>query len=124
MPSRWDLRTKATWIEDGMAAADAILALRHRPSAVFATTDREAMGLIHRFLARGVRVPKDIAVVGYDDIPFAACNQMPLTTVKIPMRRVGELAAEVLFDRMDGTSPRRRQQVLLPPELVIRASSP
>jgi LacI family transcriptional regulator len=124
VPVRWDLRTKATRIENGIEAADAILALADRPAAVFAMTDRMAMGLIHRFLARGVRVPEDIAVVGYDDIPFAACNQVPLTTVRIPVPQVGEQAAELLFDRMEGKGPRRPQQVLLPPELVIRASSP
>jgi LacI family transcriptional regulator len=69
-------------------------------------------------------VPEDIAVVGYDDIPFAACSQVPLTTVKIPVRQIGELAAEILFDRIDGKRPKKRQQRLLSPELVIRASSP
>jgi LacI family transcriptional regulator len=83
-----------------------------------------AMGLIQRLLARGVRVPEDIAVVGYDDIPFAACNRIPLTTVSIPVRRVGELAAELLFDRMEGKGPRERRQMLLAPEFVIRASCP
>ena len=107
-----------------MEAANAILALRHRPSAIFATTDREAMGLIQSLLAHGGRVPEDIVVVGYDDIPFAACSQVPLTTVKIPVWQIGELAAEVLFDRLDGRRPEKRQRVLLSPELVVRASSP
>lgn len=124
VPARWDFRTKATDLENGVEAADTILALADRPSAVFAITDRIAMGLIHRLLERGVRVPEDIAVVGYDDIPFAACNQVPLTTVRIPVRQVGELAAEVLFNRMDGSIPKRHRQMLLAPELVIRASSP
>ncbi len=120
----WDVRTKATRIEDGVGAAEAILALRRRPSAVFALTDRLAMGLIQRLLARGVRIPEDIAVVGYDDIPFAACSQIPLTTVRIPSRQVGELAAELLFARMDGKRPRGHQRVLLSPEFVIRSSCP
>ena len=124
VPAPWELRTKATGIEDGVEAANGILALRRRPSAIFATTDREAMGLIQSLLAHGVRVPEDIAVVGYDDIPFAACSQVPLTTVKIPVWQIGELAAEVLFDRMDGRRPEKRQRMLLSPELVVRASSP
>jgi LacI family transcriptional regulator len=124
VPTHWDLRTKTTRIEDGMEAADAILALADRPTAIFAMTDRMAMGLVHRLLARGIRVPEDIAVVGYDDIPFAECNLVPLTTIRIPVRQVGELAAEVLFDRMEGRSPKKRRRVLLTPELVIRASSP
>lgn len=124
VPAHWDVRTKATWIEDGMAAADAILALADRPTAIFAMTDRMAMGLVQRLLARGIRVPEDIAVVGYDDIPFAECNLVPLTTIRIPLRQVGELAAEVLFDRMEAATSKKRREVLLTPELVIRASSP
>jgi len=124
VPSLWDVRTKTTGIEDGLDAGDQILALSRRPTAIFATTDRMAMGLIQRLLARGVRVPEDIAVVGYDDIPFAACSQVPLTTVSIPVRQVGELAAELLFDRMEGKGPRERRQVLLSPEFMIRASCP
>jgi LacI family transcriptional regulator len=124
VPSLWDVRTKTTAIEDGIDAADQIAALSKRPTAIFATTDRIAMGLIQRLLAIGIRVPEDIAVVGFDDIPFAACSRVPLTTVSIPVRQVGQLAAELLFDRMEGKGPRERQQMLLPPELVIRASCP
>jgi len=124
VPDQWDCRTQRTWIEDGMEAADQILALSNRPSALFVTTDRKAMGVVHRLLERGFRVPEDIAVVGYDDIPYAACAQVPLTTVAIPMRRMGELSAEILFDRLDGVGPSEPRQVLLLPELVIRDSSP
>jgi LacI family transcriptional regulator len=124
VPGPWDVQTRRTLIEDGMEAADRILALSDRPSACFVTTDRQAMGLLHGLLTRGVRVPEEIAVVGYDDIPFAACTQVPLTTVAVPMRRMGELAAEILFDRLDGVGPGEPRQVLLPPELVVRVSSP
>jgi len=120
----WEIRTSTTLIEDGMEAADRLLSQADRPSAIFVTTDREGMGVIHRLLERGIRIPEDIAVVGYDDIPFAACTQVPLTTVAIPMRRLGERSAEILFERLDGVGPPERQHVLLPPELVIRASSP
>jgi LacI family transcriptional regulator len=124
VPDRWDVRTQRTRIEDGMEAADQIVALADRPAALFVTTDRKAMGVVHRLLERGLRVPEDIAVVGYDDIPYAACTQVPLTTVAIPMPRIGELAAEILFDRLDGLGPSEPRQVLLLPELVVRASSP
>ncbi len=121
---QWDIRTKTTGLEDGLDAADRILACSERPQVVFATTDRTAMGLIAGFLDRGIRVPADIAVVGYDDIPFAACNRVPLTTVRIPLRQVGELAAELLFERMERAGTRGRRQIRLVPELVIRASCP
>jgi LacI family transcriptional regulator len=124
VPAAWDLRMKATRIEDGIEAADGLLSLRRRPSAVFAMTDRMAMGLTHRLLARGIRVPEDMAIVGYDDIPFAACNQVPLTTVRIPVQQVGGMAAEMLFERMNGSISRKHQQRLLEPEMVVRDSCP
>jgi LacI family transcriptional regulator len=82
------------------------------------------MGFVEGLVSQGVRVLEDMAVVGYDDIPFAACARVPLTTVAIPMRRMGELAAEILFDRLDGVAGSESRQVLLQPELVVRASSP
>jgi LacI family transcriptional regulator len=124
LPPRWDLRTPTTLLEDGMEAADRFLAMADRPRAVFVSTDRQAMGFVERVVSQGVRVPEDLAIVGYDDIPFAACARVPLTTVAIPMRRMGELAAELLFERMEGKGPRESQQTLLAPELVIRASCP
>jgi DNA-binding LacI/PurR family transcriptional regulator len=124
VPPLWDVRTKTTGIEDGVDAADQILAIPKRPTAIFATTDRLAMGLIQRLLERGVRVPDDVAVVGYDDIPFAACSQVPLTTVSIPVRQVGQLAAELLFDRMEGKGSRDSRQMVIEPEFMVRASCP
>jgi LacI family transcriptional regulator len=124
LPPQWDLRTPTTMLEDGMDAADRYLAMPARPRAVFVSTDRQAMGFVERMVARGVHVPEEMAVVGYDDIPFAACARVPLTTVAIPMRRMGELAAEILFDRLDGIAGAEPRKILLQPELVVRASSP
>jgi len=124
IPPGWDIRTQGTLIEHGMEAADRVLALSDRPSALFVTTDRKAMGLIQRLIERGVRIPGDVAVVAYDDIPFAGCTRVPLTTVAVPMRRIGTLAAEILFDRLNGAGPPDHRQVLLLPELVVRMSSP
>ena len=107
-----------------MDAADRFLSMPDRPRAVFVSTDRQAMGFVERVVSQGVRVPEDLAIVGYDDIPFAACARVPLTTVAIPMRRMGELAAEILFDRLDGSAGPGPQQILLQPELIVRASSP
>jgi LacI family transcriptional regulator len=124
LPERWNLRTPTTLLEDGMDAADRYLAMTDRPRAVFISTDRQAMGFVERAVSHGLRVPEDMAVVGYDDIPFAACARVPLTTVAIPMRRMGELAAEILFDRLDGVVAPAPRQILLQPELIVRASSP
>jgi LacI family transcriptional regulator len=124
LPERWNLRTPTTLLEDGMDAADRFLAMTDRPRAVFVSTDRQAMGFVERLVSQGLRVPEDMAVVGYDDIPFAACARVPLTTVAIPMRRMGDLAAEILFNRLDGVAGASPRQILLQPELIVRASSP
>jgi LacI family transcriptional regulator len=120
----WDLQVPGALIEHGVEAADRLLLLPERPTALFVTSDRKALGVIHRLLTRGVRVPEDVAVVGYDDVPYAACAQVPLTTVAVPKRPVGEMSAEILFDRIEGAVPAELRQILLPPELVVRASSP
>jgi LacI family transcriptional regulator len=124
VPESWDLKVSGALIEHGMEAADRLLLLPDRPSALFVTSDRKAIGVMHRLLERGVRVPEDVAVIGYDDIPYAACAQIPLTTVAVPKRPVGEMSAELLFDRFDGLAPSEFRQILLPPELVVRASCP
>lgn len=116
--------TKTVRVEDGIRAADTLLNRSPRPSAVFVTADRLAVGFIHRLLERGVRVPDDVAIVGYDDIRYSAFLQVPLTTVALPKREMGEMAAQLLFERIERpVGPRAKpRQVLLQPELVVRAS--
>ena len=124
VPDCWDVKVSDGQIRDGVVAADRLLELREHPSAMFVTSDRNALGVIQRLLERGIRVPEDIAVISYDDIPYAECSQVPLTTIAVPKQRVGELAAEILFERYDGVGPNEPRHVLLPPKLVIRASCP
>ena len=124
VPDPWQIRMPKTSFEDGQIAADGLLALSERPSAVFTVTDRLAMGMIHRLLECGIRVPDDIAIIGFDDMPYAAYAQVPLTTLAIPVHRMGELAAGILFEDRDGMGPGEYRQIHLQPELVIRASSP
>ena len=120
----WDLQVGGVQIEDGIEAARRLLGCRTRPSALFTTNDRVAIGIIQALLERGVRVPEDIAVVGHDDIPYATSARVPLTTVAVPKRSLGEQAAALLFQRYDGEGPARYRQIRLAPELVIRSSSP
>jgi LacI family transcriptional regulator len=124
VPQMWDLQAPGALIEHGVEAATRLLELGERPSGVFVISDRMAIGVVDRLLERGVRVPEDMAVIGYDDIPYAASARVPLTTVAVPKRPLGEMSAELLFDRFDRPIPAEPRQVLLPPELVIRASSP
>jgi LacI family transcriptional regulator len=95
--------------------------LPHRPDAVFAASDIMAVGAMRAIREAGLRVPEDIAVAGFDDMPFAARNDPPLTTIRQPIHRTGGLAAETLIDLIEKpASPTRR--VILPAELVVRTS--
>jgi LacI family transcriptional regulator len=94
----------------------------HAFDAVFVASDAMAVGALRALRDAGKRVPEDIAVAGYDDIPFAANTDPPLTTVRQSIYRTGAMAAEMLFDIVEhpNSSPRR---VILPTELVIRATT-
>ncbi|MGW3659479.1 LacI family DNA-binding transcriptional regulator [Streptomyces sp. NPDC005151] len=108
----------------GRDAGARLLGLVPRPTAVFCANDLLALGVLQSLYAAGVRVPQDIAIVGYDDIEFAAAAAVPLTSVRRPAVVMGRMAAELLLqeaDDEDGTHEHR--SVVLQPELVVRASS-
>lgn len=108
--------------DSGYRAVETLLALPDRPSALFAFNDRMAMGAIKRLRDAGLRVPEDVAVVGFDDIPAAALFDPPLTTVRQPAQEMGATAARLLFDLIEGR-PVDVEEVVLPTELVVRRSS-
>jgi len=114
--------------ESGVAAAGEIVALpaRERPTAVFAANDLLAIGLLQGFVTQGLRVPDDVAIVGYDDISFAASAAVPLSSVRQPRQALGRRAAELLFDEieaMEQDADHEHQAVRFTPELVVRRSS-
>lgn len=88
---------------------------------VFAASDLMAIGAIQALEALGRRVPDDVAVVGFDDVPAALFSQPPLTTVRQPIEVMGRQMARTLLDRIDGRPVRRG--IVLPTELVRRASA-
>lgn len=104
----------------GYAVGSHVAGLATRPDAMFVFNDLGALGFQDALLDHGVRVPDDIAVVGLDDIELAARARVPLTTVRQPAARIGELAVEMLLQRFRGEATSRRQ--LLAPELVVRRS--
>jgi ABC-type sugar transport system substrate-binding protein len=75
--------------------------LRARPDAVFAASDMMAIGALRALTEAGLRVPQDVSLVGFDDIPAAAHTAPPLTTVRQPTQRMGALAVETLIDRIE-----------------------
>lgn len=95
--------------------------LAHEPDAVFVASDTMASGALRALRNAGKRVPEEVAVVGFDDMPRAATASPPLTTVRQPIQRAGALAIEMLVDILEnGVDPPRR--IILPTELVIRNS--
>lgn len=100
-----------------------LLALRKRPTAVFARNDFTAIGAISAAKEAGLSIPHDIAIVGYDDVPLAAHTSPPLTTVRQPTREQGRIAAELLLRRMESGEPPVREERVMECELVVRAST-
>lgn len=110
--------------EGGREAARRWLACRTRPTAVQTFSDVFAMGFLSVLYEAGVRVPDDVAVVGFDDRFFAALAYPALTTVAQPNARVGEAAAEMVLKRLSGDDvPRGRWECVVPTRLVVRASA-
>jgi DNA-binding LacI/PurR family transcriptional regulator len=109
-------------IEAGTAAAEHLLA--HRPDAIFCANDQLALGAMHALLARGLRIPGDVAVAGMDDSALAQASWPPLTSVDLRSSERGRRAAQLLLDRLhdpEGESPARTTTE--PPRLVVRAST-
>ena len=114
--------------EFGVQVADqlAMMSAAERPTAVFAANDLLAIGLLQGFVTGGLRVPEDIALIGYDDIIFAAAAAVPLSSIRQPRRLLGRRAAELLFsevDALDQGLPHEHQHVRFVPELVVRRST-
>jgi LacI family transcriptional regulator len=107
----------------GYHAMQALLQLTPRPSAVFAANDLMAMGAYQAIREAGLRIPEDIAVVGFDDIPAAKLLTPPLTTVSQFQEKLGCRAAEMIFERLGGLANSESRTETLPFELVIRAST-
>ena len=112
----------------GREAASQIIGLpaSGRPAAAVCANDLMALGVLQEMVRHGVRVPEDFAIVGYDDIDFAAAAAVPLTSVRKPRVELGRRAAQLLLDEAgSGTSehPHVHEQPVFEPVLVVRESS-
>lgn len=106
----------------GFAAARRMLALDPLPTAVFAANDSMAIGALSALRQAGLRVPEDIAVSGFDDIPMARYLDPPLTSVHVDISTLGERAARRLLDAMRNPGEAARTDEVLPAQLVVRVS--
>jgi LacI family transcriptional regulator len=107
--------------ELGYDVTKALLATQKQFTALFAFNDISAIGAMRALLDSGLRVPSDVSVIGFDDIQNAAYQNPRLTTIRQPLRRMGELAAETLLRRIGGGNYPRI--IAVEPELVVREST-
>jgi len=106
---------------DGYVGASALLDLTHPPTAIFASNDVMAMGVMDAVRNRGLRVPEDISVVGFDDIPQASLVRPALTTINQPLEKMGRVATQVLLSMLENPE-KETTRIELPTQLVIRDS--
>lgn len=109
-------------LDGGVPAVEEILAEARRPTAIFASNDMEAFGVVSRLLKAGLKVPEDVAVVGYDDIELAASETMSLTTVRQPIPYMASQSIDILTSRMQRVDD-PAMHVLVAPSLVVRRST-
>lgn len=124
-PVQLDVMTiPALNVTTGRAAGDQIAATpaADRATAVFCANDLVALGVLQALTWAGLRVPRDVAVVGYDDIDFAAAAAVPLSSVRQPRQQLGRTGAEQLLDETSNPDHLHRQ-VVFEPELIVRDSS-
>ena len=111
-------------MESGFAAAAHFVSLRERPTAMFAANDESAIGFLSGLRQHGIECPRDISLVGFDDLGFAAHYTPPLTTMRQPREMLGRMAAEALIDLLEEVEPRRGQlRIVLNSELIVREST-
>jgi len=118
-----EISVESMTIAAGMKAAERLLGMTHRPSAVFCTNDLLAIGLERTLTQNGLRIPDDIALVGYDDIDLAANVTIPLTSIRQPQYELGRAAGDLLLKEIRGGTSHVHERIVFQPHLVPRAST-
>jgi LacI family transcriptional regulator len=107
---------------DGYAGGSALLNLKDPPTAIYASNDVMAMGAMDAIRSRGLRIPEDVSIIGFDDIPQAAMVRPALTTVRQPLEEMGRLATQMLIDQLKNPE-KEIGRIELPTQLIIRDST-
>jgi LacI family transcriptional regulator len=118
-----EIAVSALTVDHGEAAVGPLLAATPRPTAVMCANDLLALGVLRGLTNAGVRVPDEVALVGYDDVAFASMLSPALTSVRQPKSELGASAAELLLEETDERFVHQHRSVRFEPELVVRASS-
>jgi DNA-binding LacI/PurR family transcriptional regulator len=123
LPLRNDMVTTGHFSErEGAYAAERLLGNRPRPDAIIVAGLRMTIGAFAALRAAGLCIPEDIALIGYDETPWASLLTPPLTVVRQPAREMGRIAAEMLMRRLRGEADDEPMQTVLQPDLLIRGS--
>lgn len=109
--------------EDGHTAMMQLLELKRPPTAFFARNDFAAIGALRAAHEAGLRVPEDVAIAGFDDIPLAAYTTPTLTTVQQPIAEQGQIAARLLLDRIEGAAGKKNVLHCIKCQLIVREST-
>ncbi len=119
------IETAALNVPAGQRAGAEIarMGAQQRPTGVFCANDLVALGLLQEMTRHRIRVPDDLAIVGYDDIEFAAAAAVPLSSVRQPRQQLGRTAAQLLLEEALGVGGHQHRQVIFQPELEVRRSS-
>ena len=107
-------------IEAGYLGGKRFLGMEKRPTAIFAANDYMALGAYHAILEEGVRIPEEMALVGFNDIEFSAMKGIELTTIGQKKFEMGAIAVRTLVERIEGEERTSGKEMLLKPELIIR----
>ena len=108
--------------ESGAAAARHLLSIPDPPTAIFAVTDMVALGTAEVARQMGFRIPEDLAIVGYNDIPLASRVSPGITTMHVPIHEFGSVAGRLLLDQIENDEPAQRR-VRFTPDLIVREST-
>jgi LacI family transcriptional regulator len=123
-PLREDLVVRGSYsFESGIACARQLLGHAEPPTAIFASNDDMAAGVIHRATEMGLNVPRDLSVAGFDDSALATRVRPALTTMRRPVRAMARLAAHKLIASIEGRLDEARVGVFMDPDLIVRDST-
>lgn len=118
-----DISAPAQTAREGEQSVEQLLSARIKPTAVFCANDLLALGAMRGLLKCGISIPRDMAMVGYDDVEFAGVLSTPLTSIRQPKYELGRAAAELLLDEANNPATHQHQHIMYQPELIVRESS-
>ena len=127
---KWNLDIQEDWIiesnlrkDDGRRIMQQLLDGPDRPDAVYVAGDIAALGALQVLLENNIKVPEEIALVGFSDEPFTSLTQPSISTVNQHSDQIGKLAAEAFLERMNNPNKKSIKRIILEPELIVRQSS-